>query len=93
MVLISNLAGSIDRFEPFNAFALFTNIDKNGLSVVQNEAVSVVHGLDGHIDLSDSDVSGAFDLEQSLYKSILVDVAEAGLDAPWKISDTILETR
>lgn len=91
VILVSDLVGSADRFQALYAFALFTDVNVDISSHIQDEAVSFVHRSYGRADLLHPDISLSLDLEQPLLERVPVDVGEARTDSPRQVANSVLE--
>jgi hypothetical protein len=93
VVLVPDLIGSGNRFQTLDTLALGANVNVNIPADVEDKAVALVHGRHGRIDLLHSNISGTFNLEQSFFEGVGVDMLETGSDATWKVSDSIFKVR
>lgn len=82
MVLVSDLVGSANGFEPLSALTVDAVVHVDGFSTVENETVSLVHGSSFRFNQSHADVPLPLHLVQFLRAvwSVGVNVVEPTFD-------------
>ena len=92
MILIAQIVRKVDRLQLLDATRMRTDVHVDFTTRVQYEAVALVHGRHGQLDLADANILRTLDVEQPLRTGIVGGyVLEAAGNATLQIADSTLE--